>query len=339
MVAVAALAGSSAQQGFPGKNGRIVFNDQSGSLVLANADGTGLGAVGQYPGGRSVDRGIISPSGKLIAYSKGGASDPDIFVIGVDGSGQREITFSRGMDVDPTWSGDGSKIAFETTRNGDFDIYSVSATGSSPARLTSGSEDEQDPAWSPNSARIVYTIDDGTTKQIWVMNADGTGKTQLTKAANLSENPNWSPNGQRIVFDSDRAEAGQPRHLLHEGRRERRPAADRPAPRSTPCPHTRPTTRRLVFVQRPRAEGLAQALRDERERRRGNETHLDASGFAYQMVPDWQPVAGDPTTPARSGHDQRRPPPRHAEGRPICGLGGNDLIEGFGGNDTSSGRG
>ena len=59
-----------------------------------------------------------------------GRSDPDIYVIAPDATGQREITFSRGVDIDPTWSGDGSRIAFETNRNGNFDIYSVASDGS-----------------------------------------------------------------------------------------------------------------------------------------------------------------------------------------------------------------
>ena len=82
VVAVAALAGSSAQQGFPGKNGRIVFNDQNGSLVLANADGTGLVRLANTRAADQLIGASFSPSGKLIAYSKGGNSDPDIFVIG-----------------------------------------------------------------------------------------------------------------------------------------------------------------------------------------------------------------------------------------------------------------
>jgi len=68
--------------------------------------------------------------------------DPDVYVIAPDASGQREITFSRGIDADPTWSGDGSRIAFETNRNGNFDIYSVAADGSDAKQLTSSPQDE-----------------------------------------------------------------------------------------------------------------------------------------------------------------------------------------------------
>ena len=106
--AVLAVEAGASRSAFPGKNGRIVFDDQTGSLVLVNPDGTGLvrlartGTPDQYIGAS------FSPDGTHIAYSKVG-NDPDIYTIRPDGSDQREVTFSRGEDIDPTWSGDGSR--------------------------------------------------------------------------------------------------------------------------------------------------------------------------------------------------------------------------------------
>jgi Tol biopolymer transport system component len=87
--------------------------------------------------------------------------DPDIYVIAPDASGEREITFSRGTDADPIWSGDGSRLAFETNRNGNFDIYSVAADGSDAKQLTSSPQDELDPAWSADNGRIAFTVECG----------------------------------------------------------------------------------------------------------------------------------------------------------------------------------
>ena len=61
-----------------------------------------------------------------------------------------------------------------------------------------------------------------------------------------------------------------------------------------------------------------------------------ASGYSYQMVPDWQPVAGkDPCTIRGTINSD------HLVGTPghdvICGLGGNDVISGSGGNDRIDG--
>ena len=151
VISVATLATAFAAGGthagnnaFPGKNGRIVFNDQNGYLVLVNPDGTGLVRLART---RAADYAIgssFSPDGRLIAYSQSG-NDADIFVVRPDGSGQREITFSRGQDVDPTWSSDGRRIAFETDRNGNVDFYSAAAVGSGSQQLTSSPENERDP--------------------------------------------------------------------------------------------------------------------------------------------------------------------------------------------------
>src|SRR4029079_12722117 len=103
--AAAATASQSSRAAFPGLNGRIVFNDQSGSLVLVNPDGSAIVRVAQtyaadYWLGTSFSR-----DGTKIAYSASRGSDPDVFVIRPDGSGQRQGTVSRGGDVQPEVSG------------------------------------------------------------------------------------------------------------------------------------------------------------------------------------------------------------------------------------------
>ena len=160
--AAAATASQSSRAAFPGLNGRIVFNDQSGSIMLVNPNGSGVVRVARTyrpPTRSSARRSRATGSGSRTArYS---SSDPDIFMIRPDGSDQRQVTFSRGSDVDPAFSGDGSRIAFETDRNGNVDIYSVDAGGTGGVRLTTAPENELDPAWSPTGDRIAYTVESG----------------------------------------------------------------------------------------------------------------------------------------------------------------------------------
>ena len=140
--AAAATASQSRQAAFPGVNGRIVFNDQSGSLLLVNPDGSGVVRVAQTYASDYTIGSSFSRDGTQIAYSASRSGDADVFVIRPDGSGQRQITFSRGNDLDPSFSRDGSRLAFETDRNGNLDIYSVArerngTAGSPPSRRTS----------------------------------------------------------------------------------------------------------------------------------------------------------------------------------------------------------
>jgi hypothetical protein len=92
-----------------------------------------------------------------------------------------------------------------------------------------------------------------------------------------------------------------------------------------------PDGKQIVFVSdRARKDSRKLYLMDAD----GGSQHLlvVAPGFAYQMVPDWQPVFGkDPCTIRGTINDDHLL--GTAKGDTICGLGGNDLIEGFGGND------
>ena len=63
---------------------------------------------------------------------------------------------------------------------------------------------------------------------------------------------------------------------------------------------------------------------------------ISASGYTYQMVPDWQPVSKpDPCTIRGTINDD------HLVGTPgndvICGLGGNDVVSAGAGNDRLDG--
>ena len=274
---------------FPGKNGLIAFNSD-GSVYVVAPDGSGLRQIAQtgiqdgYPGVS------FSPDGKLIAFSAMSATDPDIYTVRPDGSGRKPLTFSRGVDSDPTWSDDGKRIAFETNRNGNIDIYSIDSGGRNPRQLTKGPLNEEDPAWSPKGNRIAYTLasKDGLSRQIWVMDGDGANPLQLTNTPNFSENPNWSPDGTRIVFDSDRVEKGDLEiySMMADGSDVRR-LTNNPALDALPA--YSPDGKRIVFVsdrlQKDSRRLFTMSATGAKPKRvvAGNEPN-------FQMVPDWQPL-------------------------------------------------
>ena len=97
--------------------------------MLVNPDGSGVVRVAQTYASDYTIGSSFSRDGSQIAYSGSRSGDADVFVIRPDGSGQRQITFSRGNDLDPSFSRDGTRLAFETDRNGNTDIYSVDLRG------------------------------------------------------------------------------------------------------------------------------------------------------------------------------------------------------------------
>jgi len=72
----------------------------------------------------------------------------EIYVMGVDGTGQRRLTNDPISAGEPSCSSDGARIAFVSERNGNREIY-IHASGLHDRRLTKDNNPDYDPSWSP----------------------------------------------------------------------------------------------------------------------------------------------------------------------------------------------
>ncbi len=123
-----------------------------------NADGSGLRRLTRGP---AWDGGPAwSPDGRKIAFTRtippGEGSGPwqsDVYVINVDGSGERNLT-GDGVSSGPVWSPDGQKIAFTSWRDGKPGIYVMNADGSGRRRLMRNGGGL--PSWSPDGRKIAF---------------------------------------------------------------------------------------------------------------------------------------------------------------------------------------
>ncbi|MEP7131788.1 MAG: hypothetical protein ABI914_01400 [Acidobacteriota bacterium] len=125
---------------------------------------------------------------------------PQIWTMGPDGSGQRELSTGLELNASPAVSPDGSLIAFAGSSKGNPDIYVMNSSGGGVRRLTSTRALEASPDWSPTGRQILYTSDQTGTPQIWVMDAEGTGARRMTFAGNWNDEAAWSPQGDKIAF-------------------------------------------------------------------------------------------------------------------------------------------
>ena len=64
----------------------------------------------------------------------------------MDGSGEKTLTDSPGLDAFPAWSPDGERIVFASEREGNGELYVMDAGGVEQRRLTNTPEDESSPA-------------------------------------------------------------------------------------------------------------------------------------------------------------------------------------------------
>ncbi len=107
-----------------------------------------------------------SPDGRHLAFSAA-APQEDLYVIGTDGSGLRQLTNDAEKDRGPDWSPDGSEIAFYSSREGRWDVWSIRVDGSGLRRLTRTPGDQAVvwPRWSSDGKRL--TANHGRNSEIF----------------------------------------------------------------------------------------------------------------------------------------------------------------------------
>ncbi|UMP03460.1 DPP IV N-terminal domain-containing protein [Amycolatopsis sp. EV170708-02-1] len=147
-------------------------------------------------------RPALSPDGSSIAFVSERTGSKDIFVIGVDGRGLRQVTSGPAADDSPSWSPDGGRLVFSGTGEDPAgDLYTVPSGGGAPTRLTNDPGADTEPAWAPTGSRIAFT----TTRfdpagDVVVMAETGGAVTRAVPEPGDSSEPAWSPDGARLAF-------------------------------------------------------------------------------------------------------------------------------------------
>jgi TolB protein len=107
---------------------------------------------------KGASRPALSPDGKWLAFNST-ENQEDLFVVGVDGAGLRQITSDGHRNRGPRWSPDGKSLAFFSTRSGDWEIWTVQADGSGLRQITNlAGQNVAWPVWSPDGRYLAYTI-------------------------------------------------------------------------------------------------------------------------------------------------------------------------------------
>jgi hypothetical protein len=237
-VFIAAGAFAAAAHGaYPGVNGRVAYEVTEGSRELTangpqrnydddhadlyTSDAAGGDVKLLVPGlddenDETAHDPAISPDGKLVAYVRSGYVGDQwvdrVHVIGIDGTGDRElIPGNDGMSA-PTWSPDGTRIAFvhepETraaaveNQSGYNELWVTNADGTgTPSEIVIDDhdlgEDVYNPQWSPNGKWIAFDDDD----DVLLVPAGGGGSERLDRSA-PDRYPNWAPDSSALVFET-----------------------------------------------------------------------------------------------------------------------------------------
>jgi hypothetical protein len=223
VLAAMALATPAARAAYPGQNGKFVWQNSRGLVVVDRNGDTQISSGGVIgPIGAQMYRSdswpVFSPDGAWVAFQRrewkdplapGTATpDPGLFVVRADGTDLRKVyEFDGGgaPETRPTWSHDGSKIAFSY----DGDVIIVNATGAANPRTVdvAGARISR-PAWSPvaDVFAVEYVRIDWT-MGIGLLSAPEGGPPTLTSLISRSTKvfgsylePSWSPDGEKIAF-------------------------------------------------------------------------------------------------------------------------------------------
>ena len=187
-------------------------------------------------------------SSKIAFIRLSGSAPAEIYVMNVDGSGQRLLTRSTSHLYG--WSPDGRKIAFGRGRDGNDDIHVMNADGSGQRNLTrTRNALNQGAVWSPDGRKFAFTRISG----VGPRTRDLRHECRRERAAEADA----QHDGRHLSYlvarrTEDRLRWRRP-HPRHERRRERKPAPD--AQRRGCCKPTRagggvwsPDGRKIAFT-------------------------------------------------------------------------------------------
>ncbi|WP_455189862.1 Tol-Pal system beta propeller repeat protein TolB [Foliimonas ilicis] len=134
-----------------------------------------------------------SPDGSKVVFTSDRGGQPQIYVMGADGSGQTRISFGGGSYSTPVWSPRGDLIAFTKQSGGQFQIGVMRTDGSGERILSTGFQQEG-PTWAPNGRVLMFFREAAGSPGPKLFSIDLTGRNeQAIPTASFASDPAWSP--------------------------------------------------------------------------------------------------------------------------------------------------
>jgi len=139
-------------------------------------------------------------SGDLVAFEYAG----DLWAVARSGGQARRLTSTPGVEIDPSFSPDGSQIAFTATVAGNTDIYVMPTAGGDPRRLTYHPGSDRVRGWSRDGRRVIFASVRTSAPQeaytrLWTVGSEG----GLPEALPLPRafTGSYSPDGRRLAYE------------------------------------------------------------------------------------------------------------------------------------------
>ncbi len=185
-------------------------------------------------GGYSVLSYELSRDGQMIAYRRGpsplydDSDESEVWVMGVDGAGNRQLTHNSVPEFDEQLSPDGAWVLFSSSANEEFEFYYndkmflvPSAGGDSRLLLPDLPYEINGAAWSGDGRYIYFIANTGVRRDLFRLEVSSGRYTQLTEGDHSLYGWRYYPEVRRHVFQiSERTSPGDV-WMMGEGRRPR----------------------------------------------------------------------------------------------------------------------
>ena len=151
------------QASISGDGNRIAYTSRSTAAALLKIPFDPINLRAGEPqlileSGNPLDDFSLSPDGALVAYTTT-APQEDLYVIGSDGSGRRQLTNDAHRDRGADFSPDGKSLAMYSNRSGRYDFWLVRPDGTDLRSVTGHlSIKLHDPIWSPDARMMAGSV-------------------------------------------------------------------------------------------------------------------------------------------------------------------------------------
>jgi TolB protein len=185
----------------PGDKSLLLTMSKEGAsdIYRSSADGVEVSPLTNGPNRALNVEPAVSPDGKTVAFSSDRSGKPMLYLMNIDGSRVRRLTFAGKYNASPAWSPDGKTIVFASQDRDHFDIFTMTSDGSNLKRLTEATKpngrgaNNESPSFSPDGRAILFTSDRSGKYQLYLISPDGTGERRITEDNANWDKPKWSP--------------------------------------------------------------------------------------------------------------------------------------------------
>lgn len=129
----------------------------------------------------------------------------EIFLIEADGRKSNQLTFSRTMNLSPSWSPKGDRMVYSTFAGENWALATINVNTGQSQMISNWRGQNISPSWCPaNPDLIAFSTNRDGNNELYTVRPNGAGLRRLTNNPGIDCSPSWSPDGAKVAFMSDR---------------------------------------------------------------------------------------------------------------------------------------